>query len=90
MDYKKYFTPNGDGNNESWNIVGIERQPTAKIYIFDRYGKLLKQLDPSGPGWDGTYRGVQMPSDDYWFVVEFTEPTTGQKKEFRSHFSLKR
>ena len=90
LDYKKYFTPNGDGTNETWNIVGIERQPTAKIYIFDRYGKLLKQLDPSGPGWDGTYRGVLMPSDDYWFVVEYTEPRTGQIKEFKSHFSLKR
>ncbi|WP_152611402.1 T9SS type B sorting domain-containing protein, partial [Psychroserpens mesophilus] len=42
MDYPKYFTPNGDGYNDTWNIKGIAEQPSAKIYIFDRYGKLLK------------------------------------------------
>ncbi|WP_411768382.1 T9SS type B sorting domain-containing protein [Winogradskyella sp. A3E31] len=90
IDYPKYFTPNGDGNHESWNIVGIDTQPLAKVYIFDRYGKLLKQLDPQGPGWDGTYRGNLMPTSDYWFKVEYDEPRTGERKEFTAHFSLKR
>ncbi|NRD21597.1 T9SS type B sorting domain-containing protein, partial [Winogradskyella eckloniae] len=44
VDYPLYFTPNGDGFNETWNIAGIGSN--AKIYIFDRYGKLLKQLSP--------------------------------------------
>ncbi|WP_405569008.1 T9SS type B sorting domain-containing protein, partial [Winogradskyella sp. Asnod2-B02-A] len=55
IDYPLYFTPNGDGQNETWNIEGIGSN--AKIYIFDRYGKLLKQLSPDGNGWDGTYNG---------------------------------
>ena len=88
LDYPRYFTPNGDGNHDSWNIAGIGN--SAKIYIFDRYGKLLKQLSPSGPGWDGTYNGNRMPTSDYWFVVEFDEPATGQRRELRAHFALKR
>ncbi|NRB36674.1 MAG: T9SS type B sorting domain-containing protein, partial [Rhodobacteraceae bacterium] len=90
MDYPRYFTPNGDGSNELWQISGIENQPNAKIYIFDRYGKLLVQLSPTGQGWDGTYNGNLMPSDDYWFSVNYTEPITGDPKIFKAHFTLKR
>jgi gliding motility-associated-like protein len=88
VDYPRYFTPNGDGSNETWNIAGIGSG--AEIYIFDRYGKLLKQISPTGPGWDGTYNGNLMPTSDYWFVVEYDEPQTGQRKELRAHFTLKR
>jgi gliding motility-associated-like protein len=90
IDYPLYFTPNGDGVNDRWNVVGLNNQPSAKIYIFDRYGKLLKQLSPVGSGWDGTFNGQIMPSNDYWFVVEYQEPSTGETQEFRAHFTLKR
>ena len=90
LGYAKFFTPNGDGLNDTWNIVGIDSQPDAKIYIFDRYGKLLKQLSPTSPGWNGTFNGVQMPTNDYWFLIEYNEPSTGRRSEFRSHFTLKR
>ena len=90
MDYPEFLTPNGDGYHDTWNIIGISNQPSAKIYIFDRYGKLLKQLSPTSVGWNGTYNGVLMPTSDYWFVVEYNEPNTGDRKEFKAHFTLKR
>lgn len=90
IDYPHFFTPNGDGYHDTWNIAGIATQPSAKIYIFDRYGKLLKQLSPTGEGWNGTYNGALMPTDDYWFVVEYNEPTNDARKTFRAHFTLKR
>ncbi|MEZ4802235.1 MAG: T9SS type B sorting domain-containing protein [Gelidibacter sp.] len=90
LDYPHFFTPNGDGRNETWNIVGLVGQAGAKIYIFDRFGKLLKQISPSGPGWNGTYNGEAMPSSDYWFTVEYQEPSTGQTEQFTAHFTLKR
>ncbi|NND26415.1 MAG: T9SS type B sorting domain-containing protein, partial [Flavobacteriaceae bacterium] len=85
-----FFTPNGDGYHDTWNIAGIATQPSAKIYIFDRFGKLLKQLSPTSQGWNGTYNGALMPSDDYWFMVEYNEPSDQSRKEFRAHFTLKR
>ncbi|MBT8268737.1 MAG: T9SS type B sorting domain-containing protein, partial [Bacteroidia bacterium] len=90
IDYPKFFTPNGDGYHDTWNIVGISSIPGAKIYIFDRFGKLLKQLSPLGEGWNGTYNGELMPSDDYWFAVYYNEPRDNSNKEFRAHFTLKR
>ena len=88
VDYMKYFTPNGDGFNDTWNIVGLNAQHNAKIYIFDRYGKLIKQIDPLGQGWDGKYNGQDIPSTDYWFSVDYTE--NEQQKQFKAHFTLKR
>ncbi len=90
IDYPKFFTPNGDGYNDTWNIKGISNQLDAKIYIFDRYGKLLKQLIPTALGWDGTFNGETLPSSDYWFVVNYREPNNDTKKEFKAHFTLKK
>ncbi|MGL2967635.1 T9SS type B sorting domain-containing protein, partial [Flavobacterium sp. XGLA_31] len=73
IDYPHYFTPNGDGYHDTWNIQGLVNQAGAKIYIFDRYGKLLKQISPTSPGWDGTMNGHLLPADDYWFTVDFLE-----------------
>ena len=90
IDYPRFFTPNGDGYNDTWQIIGIETRPMSTIYIFDRYGKLLKQLSPLGQGWDGTFNGKPLPATDYWFSVEYEEPGTNIIKTFRAHFSLKR
>lgn len=88
INYPKYFTPNGDSYNDTWNISGLKDQLNSRIYIFDRYGKLLKDISPQGLGWDGMYNGQPMPATDYWFTVEYTEQTI--YKKFKSHFSLKR
>lgn len=84
----KFFTPNGDGFNDTWNITGIPNSENLKLYIFDRYGKLLKELFPNGSGWDGTLNGYALPADDYWFSISYTEDNV--TKEYKSHFSLKR
>ena len=90
IDFPPYFTPNGDGYNDIWNISALSGQMASKIYIFDRYGKLLKQISPAGDGWDGTYNGQMMPTSDYWFLLEYNDFNTGEPKQLRAHFTLKR
>ncbi|PZX38215.1 gliding motility-associated-like protein [Nonlabens dokdonensis] len=80
-----YFTPNQDGFHDYWQVTAIETEPDAEIFIFDRFGKLLKQLSPVGPGWDGMYIGNPMPSTDYWYRVELNDG-----RSFKGHFTLKR
>ena len=87
INYPRYFTPNGDATNETWNIFDLAiDHPESIISIFDRYGKLIKQISPTGTGWDGTYIGKKLPSTDYWFNVNYIYE--GQEKIFRAHFSL--
>ena len=88
IDYPRYFTPNGDGINDTWNIRTIDGVSFTKIHIFDRFGKLLKEMSASGLGWDGTYNGKALPATDYWFTIQYQE--AGLNKEFRAHFAMKR
>lgn len=89
IDYPKFFTPNGDGSNDKWNIVGLnDEQSKTKIFIYDRYGKLLKQISTQGEGWDGTFNGYELPATDYWFTIDYLENNV--TKLFKAHFSLKR
>lgn len=82
--YPKFFTPNGDGFNDTWNVDFSLFEPEVEVTLFDRFGKLLKKLNYSN-SWDGTLNGQNLPADDYWFIVK---RKTG--KEFKGHFSLKR
>jgi len=85
LDYPRFFTPNGDGFHDFWKIIGIDEFPVTKIYIYDRFGKLLKQVLPEGPGWDGIFNGKALPASDYWFTIAFKDGRT-----FKGHFTLKR
>ncbi|WP_372753496.1 T9SS type B sorting domain-containing protein [Mariniflexile sp.] len=88
IGFPKFLTPNNDGYNDTWNVFALNDQPNASITIYNRYGKVLTQIKPNGPGWDGTYNGEVLPSTDYWFVLTYEE--SGEQKQYRSHFSLKR
>ena len=89
IGYPTFFTPNGDGHNDTWQIKGLN-QANAKLYIFDRYGKLIKQLSATdtSEGWDGTFNDQLLPSTDYWFSLDYME--NGIEKQFKAHFSMKR
>ncbi|WP_282161240.1 T9SS type B sorting domain-containing protein [Ulvibacterium marinum] len=92
VGYPKFFTPNGDGIHDAWNVLGIETLNDPSVFIFDRYGKLLKQLNAATIGWDGTFNGRPMPSSDYWFRFEYSEDEEGLvvAKTRKTHFTLKR
>ncbi len=87
VGFPLYFTPNGDGVNDTWQVYGVKStfQSKSDIKIFDRYGKYLTTINASSPGWDGTYNGNSMPTSDYWFFV-----TLEDGRIFKSHFTLKR
>lgn len=80
----KFFTPNGDGENDLFDLKGIEFYSSSSISIFDRYGKLLKNSRNIPFSWDGTFAGLLLPSTDYWYVIYIE----GQR--FTGHFTLKR
>ncbi|MFZ0489469.1 MAG: T9SS type B sorting domain-containing protein [Salegentibacter sp.] len=86
LGYDNFFTPNQDGFNDYWQVQGLTTSDSGNlVFIYDRYGKLLKQIAASGKGWDGTFNGKAMPADDYWFKVKLSDG-----HEFKGHFTLKR
>ncbi|CAM3557846.1 T9SS type B sorting domain-containing protein [Zobellia roscoffensis] len=86
IGFPKFFTPNGDGANDTWQITGSSTSiDNQTINIYDRYGKLIKQISSNSIGWDGSLNGQPLPSSDYWFRITLTDG-----KEYKGHFSLKR
>jgi gliding motility-associated-like protein len=91
LDYPTFFTPNGDGVNDLWQLKGIDRSfyMVSEIQIYNRYGVLVARLDASSAGWNGISKGWRLPSNDYWFSVKLTD-INGVTIERKGHFSLLR
>lgn len=86
LDFPRFFTPNNDGHNDTWQIEGIWEFPGSKIIIFDRFGRIVHGVELASVGWDGTNQdGTPLPSNDYWFAI-----TLEDGREVRGHFTLKR
>ncbi|QSW90548.1 T9SS type B sorting domain-containing protein [Flavobacterium endoglycinae] len=84
--FPPFFTPNNDSYNDLWEVTGMENYPQAEVTIFDRYGKLITQLNSSKMSWDGTFEKIPLPASDYWYALKIDD----SKPILRGHFSLKR
>ena len=91
LGFPKYFTPNNDGYNDTWQIKGLgtDFSDTSVLNVYDRYGKLIKQLNAKNGKWDGTFNGQHLIASDYWFVAELVK-ASGNTIIYRGHFSLVR
>lgn len=85
LNYPKFFTPNGDGQNETWRIQYSWLETGMMVFVYDRFGKLITSLAPDSPGWDGTLNGARLPATDYWFVANREDG-----RIYKGHFSLLR
>ena len=85
LDYPRFFTPNGDSYNDFWTIKNSAKYPNMMIYVYDKYGKLITQVNTKANGWDGTYNGQPLPADDYWFSI-----LINNDRIIKGHFALLR
>lgn len=86
------FSPNGDVLNETWQVEGLSSLNSPIVTIYDRYGKLIKQMNEYDTGWDGNFNGKPLPSTDYWFKLSYLDDDGNRvfAKYLQSHFSLRR
>ncbi|WP_341216567.1 BspA family leucine-rich repeat surface protein [uncultured Wocania sp.] len=80
----KFFTPNNDNRNDYW-VVSNPLNQVLSVFIYNRYGKLLKQIKNISVGWDGTFNGKPMPVSDYWYLITYRDG-----KVLKGYFSLVR
>lgn len=87
VGYYKYFSPNNDGINDTWKILGLKTtfNSQSNVYIYERYGRFLTQVSGPDESWDGSYQGQPLPADDYWFRLELED-----RRIYTGHFSLMR
>lgn len=85
-EFPNFFTPDGDGLNDDWFPQNREFFPNIDVIIYDRYGRVVAELDQVKK-WDGTYEGSALPTGDYWYVVNANDT---EKQQFVGHFTLYR
>ncbi|WP_127139118.1 T9SS type B sorting domain-containing protein [Flagellimonas oceanensis] len=92
VGYLAIFSPNGDVMNETWQVEGLSTLNSPIVTIYDRYGKLIKQMNEFDAGWDGSFQGKPLPSTDYWFKLSYVDDDGNRTyaKYLQSHFSLRR
>lgn len=92
VGFSPIFSPNGDVLNETWQIEGLSALSSPIVTIYDRYGKLIKEMSEFSIGWDGNFNGKPLPSTDYWFKLSYLDNDGNRvyAKYLQNHFSLRR
>ncbi|AUC83964.1 hypothetical protein CW731_01060 [Polaribacter sp. ALD11] len=88
--FQRHFSPNEDGVLDKWKILGVDNTfyNEVKLQVFDRFGKILKNIDlKTNDGWNGTYNGKLLPSNDYWYSATLID-LNGNVRKKTGHFSL--
>ncbi|MFH2143584.1 MAG: gliding motility-associated C-terminal domain-containing protein, partial [Bacteroidota bacterium] len=73
-----FFSPNGDGINDKWEIRGIQFFPEIEIEIFSRWGDVIFEYSGSGNGymsdqWDGTHNGKELPISSFVYILTLND-----------------
>lgn len=87
IEIPRYFTPNNDGDKDTWTPTNLHSYPNAEVQIYDRYGRLIAKFDNRG-SWDGKYETTELPTGDYWYIIKLNEPD--DDRTFKGHFTLYR
>jgi gliding motility-associated-like protein len=80
------FTPNGDGNNDDFRPFWTNMQE-IKVWIFDRWGKLLTSWNDLNGAWDGYYQGRKCQQDTYVYKIQGTG-LDGKYSEWVGHVNI--
>ena len=88
IEIPTFFTPDGDGLNDTWKPRNIEVFPKITISVFDRYGRNMYKMLQDTQGWDGFYNESNLPMGDYWYIIKLNGDE--DTREFVGHFTLYR
>lgn len=88
IEIPNFFTPDGDGINDTWYPRNIEIYPNITVKIFDRYQRLIASYEGIQKSWNGSYKGKLLPSGDYWYIIKLNAPN--DEREFKGNVTLYR
>ena len=88
IEIPNFFSPDGDGLNDTFIPRNQEGFPEILTIIFDRYGREVYRMGLNDKGWSGLYHGKELPTGDYWYVIKLRGEN--DPREFVGHFTLYR
>lgn len=89
LDLINTITPNGDGHNDTLNYEDLTIKQDVRIQVYDRYGKMVFSNNNGELFWNGKINGRNVETGNYWYLLSWTEPDTGEKKLYKSWILVK-
>jgi gliding motility-associated-like protein len=71
------FTPNGDGINDTWEILYLDQYPDCLVEVYTSSGQMIYKSTGYPRPWDGKNNGRDLPAGTYYFVID---PKNGRSK----------
>lgn len=80
------FSPNGDGVNDLFEILGVESYNKSEFIVYDRWGNRVYYKSNYDNSWNGLYSNNKpLPEDTYFYVL-----TLNEKESIKGYLTLKR
>ena len=73
IKFANAITPNGDGENDTWEIEDIEAYPDVTVYIYDNAGQNVFRSKQGYTPWDGTFNGNPLPMGTYYYIIDLND-----------------
>tara|TARA_B100001173_G_scaffold218729_1_gene189177 strand:- start:1699 stop:14373 length:12675 start_codon:yes stop_codon:yes gene_type:complete len=70
IELPDFFTPNGDGVNDSWIIGEIQRYPNNQVWVYDVSGNIVFNKVNYNNTWQGNNNGIMLPSASYLYMID--------------------
>ena len=70
IEIVNFFSPNGDGRNDTWQVREIDRYLNNQVWIYSRTGTELFTAKPYNNDWNGTLNGVELPAGSYYYRID--------------------
>lgn len=75
--YPNSFSPNGDGINDKFNVVGKNLNLKSVVFYNDEKEKIKEYLSPFN-GWDGTVDSIPVAEGKYGYDFLFTNESNDE------------
>lgn len=86
-----FFSPNGDGKNDTLDYSQLRNKKNTKFVVYTRTGRLVFEgSEANNFIWDGKVNGFNLPSDSYWYTLEWTEDNASELQKYTGWLLLKR
>jgi gliding motility-associated-like protein len=84
------FTPNNDGNNDVFKVLGTDLVSQFTLRIFNRYGQVIFETSDKNQGWDGKVKGSPSSPGGYVYVVKYKDNVWPDPQVIQGSFILLR
>ncbi|WP_421939882.1 Calx-beta domain-containing protein [Pedobacter sp.] len=78
------FTPNGDGTNDAFEIIGLNQYPQNTLQIINRWGNEVFHAD----GYQNNWTGEGLNEGTYYYLLRITNPKTKEVQVLKGYITL--